>query len=201
MIKGLFLGALLETAARGSYSILKESFKALAKGFFQETGKSIAIDEDTIDKIASLLPTTEKDEQIIDDALMLINDDVVEMAWYQKLESFEDPLDPVKSARVKEYYRRFTVKRTAEKTAAKIRRDAAKHPDVWAEYVRKLDIERKVLDSQYQTFIDWVNANGEEFMKKVKADNKKVEKSIFNIASALRKYRLRKEDERKDYEY
>ena len=176
LVKGLVLGALVDNALRMGYKGAKAIIVPLAKGFTDATGQKFG--EEAIGKIVSLLPATEQDEQMIDDAMPFLKDNE-QLAWFDFMDSF-NPV-PVaetdegyseylrklnEAMKLKEYYRKLTCKDTPQATADKMRRDAGMSETFREAYFRSLDIERKALQSKFQPFIIWAELNGKSLLER-----------------------------------
>lgn len=170
----------------------KEALRAAIEAFSKETGKEIG--GRAVDAIFNLLPASEDDERMIKSALRLISDRDVQEAWFDKLNSLDDPANPEQGRRFKEYVRRLVVEETPEETEANITDQAGMTDPVWSKYVLAMDIKFKADQAEVSPVKDWVMGTGARIMAGIKASrdeaNTKLETVATNLGSLRAQRRL-----------
>lgn len=177
MLRRLALDLGLDVAVMGGFGALKAAAGPLLKSFANSAGEKIT--DKAVDEFVNLLSEEEADEQMIDDALQLLTVNE-QQAWHDLMKTFDPPLVAVgdpgyqdylkkvrEATKLKEYFRRLTCKTTKFETAAKMRRDAAKTPRQWEDYLSSLDIRRKALETKYTPILRWISQNGGPIIEKV----------------------------------
>ncbi len=201
MLRRLALDLGIDVAVMGGFSALKAAAAPLFRGFMDsEAGKQMT--GFAFDEVKSLLSEAEFDEQVIDEALPLL-DDNEKQAWHDMMATFDPepvaPNDPgyadyVKAVneaiRLKEFYRRFTCKATKHLTAMKMKRDAGMTPLQREAYFASLDIRRKALERKYTPFLRWISLHGSPIIEKagkgISENRIEANGKIENLASRIR---------------
>ncbi len=174
--KGLF-EASMDATIFSLVGLSKNAIVPLVKIFLGKAGG--AITEEAVDQIISLLPMSEKDEQMLDDAFIYIETDLgdpnVRSAWSDLMLVIEGLVtDHNEAEKLKEYWRKLSVKETVQKTALKLVTDVNMPPDEFTKYINALSIQRKVLEPKYKSFLDYVKEEGKDFLVKAQEYNSNV---------------------------
>lgn len=147
---------------------VKEASKAMVDAFSKETGKTISTKglDALWEAVPRLLPATEDDEIMIREALKLIPDRDVQEAWFDIVNSFDDPADAENGRLRKEYYRRYVVGDSPHSTAATITNHAGMSVPLLNKFKDAMDINFKADQktvAHFKEFMDWSKTKGANF--------------------------------------
>lgn len=184
-LRSLFSTAAIDGALLGAFGGLKAIVKFLAGKFVEAGGEKLT--ETSIDDIVDWFSVDDRDECIIDDAIILLTDGELD-GWNEKVASFlPDPAtataeETEKGEMMKDYYRRMVAKaKKPALVAERMKRDGGMALPAWDGYKDSLSIKYKAV-AKHQKFLDWIESNGKDFLVGMKDNRKKVDDQIGEMA-------------------
>ncbi len=176
---------------------LKEASSAIMEAFKQDATGTISstVVDRTLEAFKRLLPPTEDDELVIKEGLDLLpvhhgrDARDIKEAWFDIVNSFDDPLNPEEGRRQKEYYRRYVAGESPYKTMVTIVNHAGMDKPLLDKFKLALDVKFKADEKAVNPLMDWVKTKGSTIGSVLGARRTELDTKFKDTATEMRSWR------------